>query len=89
MGPRREVVVVGDRSAEDTRELLRTMRRRFLPGQVTLLVDGDETRGALAADLPAIAAMAKLDGRAAAYVCENYSCRRPVTSPAEFDDLLQ
>ena len=29
-----------------------------------------------------------VDGRAAAYVCEGFSCRRPVTTPEELFDLL-
>jgi uncharacterized protein YyaL (SSP411 family) len=89
LGPQREVVIVGDRTSPDTKELVSTMQRRFLPNQVALLVDGEETRCALSANLPAIAEMGKLRGRAAAYVCQNYSCRLPVSSPEEFSELLQ
>jgi uncharacterized protein YyaL (SSP411 family) len=89
LGAPREVVVVGDRSAEGTQALLDVVHRRFLPGQVTMLVDGEEARRTLSANLPEIAGMAQVDGRAAAYVCENYACRMPVSDPERLTELLQ
>ena len=35
------------------------------------------------------AAMAKVDGRAAAYVCQNYACQLPVTGASQLAELLQ
>jgi uncharacterized protein YyaL (SSP411 family) len=32
--------------------------------------------------------MQAIDGRAAAYVCRNFSCRRPVTDPKELAAIL-
>jgi uncharacterized protein len=85
----REIVIVGERGAPDTGKLLETVYSRFLPNSAVLLVDSDETRGALAEGAPALAAMTRLDGRATAYVCQNYSCQLPVSDPAELAKLLQ
>jgi uncharacterized protein len=89
VAPPREIVIVGEKSSPDTQELLKVLHARFLPHAVSLLVDGDESRRVLSAGLPALAEMRKLDGRAAAYVCENYACRLPVADPARFAELLQ
>jgi uncharacterized protein YyaL (SSP411 family) len=52
-------------------------------------VDSAETRARLAEGIPAIAAMEKLDGRATAYVCRNYTCQMPVCEVERFVELIQ
>jgi len=44
--------------------------------------------GGPTADVPLLAGRAPVDGRAAAYVCEHFACRQPVTEPDELDALL-
>ncbi len=83
----RQVVVAGDRQAADTRVLVAEVRRRFLPDLVLLLVD-DASRAALAGWNPALGAMHPIEGKAAAYVCENFTCREPVTAPGRLAELL-
>jgi uncharacterized protein YyaL (SSP411 family) len=68
---------------------LREVHTRFVPNRIVLLVDSDETRGALEAGIPAIEGMRKVDGRAAAYVCRNYTCQLPVTEAARLGELIQ
>jgi uncharacterized protein YyaL (SSP411 family) len=85
----RQIVLVGNRGAADTKALVRTLYSRFVPNRIVLLVDSDETRAALAQRIPAIEAMASLEGRATAYVCRNFACQLPVSEPAQFDELIQ
>jgi uncharacterized protein YyaL (SSP411 family) len=43
------------------------------------------TQAQLAKRLPFISGMKTIDGKATAYVCEHYSCRKPVSEPAELE----
>jgi uncharacterized protein YyaL (SSP411 family) len=72
----REVALVG----EDPGELERVVRARFRPH---LVLAGGDPDG-----VPLLAGREPVDGRAAAYVCENFACKLPVTEPAELEELL-
>jgi len=79
LGPTFEVVIAGDPDAEDTVAMLSALRRPFLPNKVVMLRPGGES--------PAIASVAKyvggfrsIDGKATAYVCQNFQCQLPTTS---------
>ena len=85
----RQIIIAGSREAPDTNELLRTLRRHFVPNRIVLLVDSEQTREALSTGAPAVASMRPLDGRAAAYVCRNYTCQLPVSEASRLAELLQ
>jgi uncharacterized protein len=89
LGDPRQIVIIGDRGAADTRALLREVHFRFLANRILLLVDSPEARDALAAGVPALAAMTRLGKRASAYVCRNYTCQLPVSEPGGLAALLQ
>jgi uncharacterized protein YyaL (SSP411 family) len=88
VGPHREVVISGDPKGEDTRAMIRALMRRFVPNKVVLLrPDGEEDR-AIVRIAPFAAEQTSLDGRATAYVCENYACKLPTTDVEEMLALL-
>jgi uncharacterized protein YyaL (SSP411 family) len=89
LGEPREIVLVGDRRDAGTEALLRALHSRFVPNRVIMLLDSPETRRALAARIPSIDSMEKIDGRASAYVCRNYTCQLPVTEADKFAELIQ
>ena len=72
----REVALVGD----GIEPLERVVRSAFRPHLV--LAGGPED------GVPLLAGREPVGGRAAAYVCERFACRAPVTEPAELETLL-
>ena len=78
LAPTVEVALIGD----DLAELSATVRSRYRPH---LVLAG----GPAESDTPPLlAGRTQVDGDAAAYVCEDFSCRVPVTTPKHLADLL-
>jgi uncharacterized protein YyaL (SSP411 family) len=81
--PSQEIALVGDPANEATRALLAEVRQRYLPTTVIALKAPDvETM------LPLLTDRGLVNGQPAAYVCENYACQLPVTTPAALAALL-
>lgn len=55
--------------------------------QVLMLADGN-TEGFLYQRLPVLSTLVAQEGKATAYVCENFACALPVTCPQELRRLL-
>ena len=80
----REIVFAGERPSAALDDLLRELRRCFVPNKVVL-----HAGAALTAWVPGISAMTAPQGSASVYVCRNYSCQLPVSEPARFAELIQ
>ncbi|MFQ5688224.1 MAG: thioredoxin domain-containing protein [Candidatus Scalindua sp.] len=88
IGPSYEIVIVGNPQAKDTKEMLGSLRKHFIPNKVVLLRPSDQEE-------PDIIRLAKfteyqssLDGKATAYVCLDYACKMPTTDTEEMLKLL-
>jgi uncharacterized protein YyaL (SSP411 family) len=80
----REIVIAG----ENAGALAEAVQARFVPHKILLRTDA-ASRGRVAALAPWTAPMQAAGGRAAAYVCRDYTCRLPVSDPAELTELIQ
>jgi len=85
-GPAAEVVVVGRAKDDRTKALLGALKRTYLPNAVILFKPVGKRSSPIEKIAPFTREMREVDGRAAAYVCSNGSCLRPV---ATADELLQ
>jgi len=88
LGKPRQIVIAGKPEAAATKALLAEVHRHFLPNKILLLADGAEGQKYLGEKNEAIRAMSMVDGKPAAYVCENFTCKAPVTDPKVLDELL-
>jgi hypothetical protein len=86
--PPRQVVLAGTPGAADFSLLRRELGLRFLPGVVVLAADQDVGQQWLAERVASIRDMRPVQGEAAAFVCENFSCQLPVTKPEALGRLL-
>ena len=70
LGPSREIALAGDPAA-----FVDVLRRIYTPR--TVVAAGPDERVAL------LKGRSLVGGKPAAYVCENYTCKQPITDPAE------
>jgi uncharacterized protein len=85
LSPTREVALAGD----DPEPLERVVRGEFRPH---IVLAGGPRGGegkAAGAGVPLLEGREPVDGRAAAYVCDHFACKAPVTEPGELAELLR
>jgi uncharacterized protein YyaL (SSP411 family) len=88
-GKERQIVIAGQIDHPETKALLKEVHRHFLPNKILILADSSDGQKYLGEKNEAIRAMSKIDGEAAAYVCENFTCKAPVTDPKKLAELLR
>lgn len=80
----KEIALIGPLHRADTRAMLRILQEPYRPNQVVAVAQETET-----ADHPELVANRPAqNGQTTAYVCQNFTCRRPVTSPEALAQLL-
>ena len=77
----KQIIIAGNRSSEDTERLLSLVHERYLPDRILILADGTADQDRLSEWVPLLEFVSPIEGRATAYVCENFVCRLPSNDP--------
>jgi uncharacterized protein len=81
----REIAIVGALDDPRTVALRTVVDARYAPQEAVVVADPADP---LFASVPLLEGRSTVDGVPAAYVCERFACRRPVTDPAELALVL-
>ncbi len=84
----REIVVVGERDAEDTKKMLAAIQRRFDPNKVVLFKPIGAEGNALSNVAAYVTDHSAIDGKATAYVCRSFSCQLPTNDLKKVMELI-
>ncbi len=87
--PVTEIAIAGPCGSETVQGFLQTLRHHYMPNKIVAAVDParDDAAG-LAQRIPLLAGKTLVNGAPAAYVCQDYTCQRPVTTAGEFEKAL-
>lgn len=80
-----EIVLAGSRDDPMLKQMVKSIRRRFLPFSLVLF---NEEGGDLGSVNPFAGGQTKVEGKTTAYVCEHFACQTPVTDLEAFNALL-
>ncbi len=90
LGSPKEIAIVGSPADPGTAELLVEVHRAYLPNKVIAGFDpAAASAKGIGAKIPLLDGKGLIDGKPAAYVCENYTCRKPVHRAEDLRALLR
>ncbi|XP_016842414.1 spermatogenesis-associated protein 20 isoform X1 [Nasonia vitripennis] len=83
-----QVYIIGKKDTDDTKQLLKVLQSKLVPGKIVMLADGVNQDNVLYKKNEVIGKMKQQNGRATAYVCHHHICSLPVTDPKDLESLL-
>ena len=88
IGPMRDVVIVGERDADDTRAMIKGLRDHYLPRVLVICRQSGEHDLLLTSLAPFTSNLKATGGKATAYICTGQTCAMPITEPDQMLALL-
>jgi len=83
-----QIVICGSPSSSDTRAMVSCVHSRHLPRKALIVFDPFQQDSFLRRRRLSLDSFNQVDGRATAYVCDNFTCSLPVTDVSALDRML-
>lgn len=87
LGPTVQIAIVGEQSKAPTKKLLEIIRDGFLPNKIVTLSEPAEKEPEMFISL--LRGKRSINDAPTVYLCENYSCRAPITEAEELEKSLR
>jgi uncharacterized protein YyaL (SSP411 family) len=88
LGPSFEVVIVGNSQSKDTEIMLKAIRDKFIPNKVLLLIPSEVQEPEITNLAEYTRHLTTQEGKATAYVCQDYECKLPTIDIEKAISLL-
>lgn len=88
LGKHQQIVIVGELGQKDAQEMLALAWSKYLPNRILMFIDKSQVPKDLDLFPSSVKTMPLKDGKATAYICENYACKRPTNDLAIVERLL-
>ena len=69
-----QIIIVGGLESPDTQEMLKAVHQRFIPSRILIVLSDKESQELAGRYLPFVRDFIRMDNKATAYVCVNYTC---------------
>lgn len=82
-----QIIIAGHLESADTKDLLKCVHSNYMPKKVLMLICDGKQDSFLALKLSFFKTLGRKDGKATAYVCENYTCSLPVNTAEDLGKI--
>ncbi|MCL7412539.1 MAG: thioredoxin domain-containing protein [ANME-2 cluster archaeon] len=89
IGPSREVVIAGRSKADDTKAMLVAIGHEYIPNTVVIFRPTDEESPEITGLAGFTRDLKDIEGKATAYVCQDYTCKLPTTDKQKMLEMLK
>ncbi len=86
IGPSYEIVIVGNSQSDDTKAMLKALRKKYVPNKIVILKATEKSENDISKIAEFTQYQSSREGKATAYVCLNYACKLPTT---DIEKMLQ
>jgi len=88
IGPSSEVIIAREMNQPDTQTLITALRKNFVPNKIVIFRPQNEAAPDIETIAPLMQSHSAINGKATAYVCNNFTCAQPTNDPQQMLELL-